>query len=87
MRLSDAPPGLLAASAPCGSGATSMILFRAGRAGHEILTHGNPCDVRRKNLCVLVALHPVDAVLAERLGADEHATRPSVTRGGSSVRW
>ena len=25
----------------------------------------------RKNLCVLVALHPVDAVLAERLGADE----------------
>ena len=25
----------------------------------------------RKNLCVLVALHPVDAVLAERLGTDE----------------
>jgi hypothetical protein len=25
----------------------------------------------RKNLCVLVALHPVDAALADRLGADE----------------
>ena len=25
----------------------------------------------RKNLCVLVALHPVDPVLAERLGTDE----------------
>ena len=35
----------------------------------------NPAMPERKNLCVLVALHPADAVLAERLGADEAPCR------------